>query len=67
LKKEEKEKVKLGKKPFFVKEAAVRERELELKFADLKAAGGVQKFIEKRRKRHASKDRRLLPNRRPYE
>jgi ribosomal RNA-processing protein 36 len=67
LKKEEREKVKLGKKPFFVKESAVRERELEQKFNDLKATGGVQKFIEKRRKRHASKDRRLLPNLRPDE
>jgi ribosomal RNA-processing protein 36 len=64
---EEKEKVKLGKKPYFVKESAVRERELESKFVGLKAAGGVKKFIEKRRKRLASKDRKLLPQRRARE
>jgi ribosomal RNA-processing protein 36 len=64
---EEKEKVKLGKKPFFVKESAIRERELESKFVGLKAAGGVKKFIEKRRKRLASKDRKLLPHRRARE
>jgi ribosomal RNA-processing protein 36 len=61
---EEKEKVKRGKMPFFVKESSIRERELEAKFADLKASGGVKKFIEKRRKRLAGKDRKLLPERR---
>lgn len=64
LKSEEKEKVKQGKQPYFFKESDVRERELQAKFADLKARGGVQKYIEKRRKRHASKDRKhLLPRR----
>lgn len=60
LKREEKEKVKIGKKPWFFKESDVRERELEAKFEDLKKQGGVQKYIEKRRKRSAAKDRKLL-------
>lgn len=64
LKAEEKKKVKEGKRPYFFKESDVREREFQAKFADLKARGGVQKYIEKRRKRHASKDRKhLLPRR----
>ena len=61
---EEKEKVKMGKKPYFFKESVVRERELKEKFEELKARGGVQKYIEKRRKRAASKDRRHLLRRR---
>lgn len=64
IKREEKEKVKMGKKPFFPKESDIRERELQAKFADLKASGGVRKFIERRRKRNTSKDRKLLPSRR---
>lgn len=64
LKREEREKVKGGKKPWFFKESDVRERELEAKFDDLKKKGGVQKYIEKRRKRSAGKDRKLLVARR---
>lgn len=64
LKEEEKEKVRQGKKPYFFKESDVRERELQAKFQDLKAVGGVRRYIEKRRKRQASKDKRLLPSRR---
>lgn len=64
LKREEKEKVKIGKKPWFFKESDVRERELEAKYEDLKKKGGVQKYIEKRRKRSAAKDRKLLVARR---
>jgi ribosomal RNA-processing protein 36 len=65
LKAEEREKVRNGKKPWFFKESDVRERELRLKFGDLKKVGGVQKYIEKRRKRSAAKDRKHLPERRP--
>lgn len=64
LRSEEKEKVKIGKKPWFFKESDVKERELEAKFEDLKKKGGVQKYIEKRRKRSAGKDRKLLVARR---
>lgn len=64
LMREEKDKVKRGKKPFYPKNSAVREKELEMKYADLKAVGGVRKYIEKRRKRNAGKDRKLLLKRR---
>lgn len=64
---EEKEAVKRGKKPYFLKEKDIRKLELEAKFKELKQIGGVKKYIEKRRRRLASKDRKLLPQRRERE
>lgn len=61
----EKEAVKRGKKPYFLKQSDYRRIELEAKFEDVKKKGGVSKYIEKRRRRIASKDRKLLPSRRP--
>ena len=61
---EEKEAVKQGKKPFFLKEKDIRNLELKAKFEDLRKNGTVQKYIEKRRKKLAGKDRKLLPQRR---
>lgn len=61
VRQEEKEAVKRGKKPFFMKESALRKIEVESKFKELKKKGGVKKYIEKRRRRLASKDRKLLP------
>lgn len=61
---EEKEAVRQGKKPFFMKESQLRKMQIEAKFKELKGSGGVKKYIEKRRKRLASKDRKLLPERR---
>lgn len=62
-KREEKEAVKMGKKPFFLKASKLRELEMEAKFKELKGTGGLKKYIEKRRKRLTSKDRKLLPSR----
>lgn len=62
--KAEKAKVADGKMPWFDKAGEVREREAFGKYEELKKTGGVQKFIEKRRKRSAAKDRKLLPERR---
>lgn len=61
----EKEAVKKGKRPYFLKKSDLRERELRRKFADLKQKGGLKKYIEKRRKRITSRDRKRLPARRP--
>lgn len=61
LRSEEKEAVKKGKKPFFWKEKDLRGLEVKAKYEELKKKGGVKKYIEKRRKRLASKDRKLLP------
>ncbi len=60
----EKAAVREGKTPYFMKRSELRERELEAKFTELKATGGVQKFIAKRRRRAVAKDRRRLPARR---
>lgn len=62
VRQEEKEAVKRGKKPFFMKTSALQKLEVEAKFRELKEKGGVKKYIEKRRRRLASKDRKLLPN-----
>eukprot|EP00177_Eucheuma_denticulatum_P004700 GFKZ01008530.1.p1 GENE.GFKZ01008530.1~~GFKZ01008530.1.p1 ORF type:complete len:235 (-),score=53.05 GFKZ01008530.1:1993-2697(-) len=64
LRQEEKEAVKRGKKPYFLKEKDIRKLEMKEKFKELKEVGGVKKYIEKRRRRLAGKDRKLLPSRR---
>jgi ribosomal RNA-processing protein 36 len=58
----EKAAVKEGKKPYFLKKSAVRKAELVEKYKELKASGQLAKFLEKRRKRNASKDHKLLPS-----
>ncbi|PXF49828.1 Ribosomal RNA processing protein 36-like [Gracilariopsis chorda] len=65
FRKEEKEAVKRGKQPYFLKEKDIRKLEVKAKFDDLKKKGGIKKYIQKRRKRLTGKDRKLLPNRRP--
>lgn len=63
FRREEKEAVKRGKKPYFLKEKDIRKLEMKEKFKELKEVGGVKKYIEKRRRRLAAKDRKLLPGR----
>lgn len=65
VRQQEKEAVKRGKQPYFLKEKDIRKLELKAKFEDLKKKGGVKKYIQKRRKRLTGKDKKLLPNRRP--
>lgn len=64
---EEKEAVKKGKNPYFLKEKDVRKLELKAKFEQLKKGGGIKKYIEKRRRKLAGKDKKLLPERRARE
>lgn len=64
VRKEEKDAVKRGKRPYFLKEKDIRNLEMKAKFDDLKKSGGIKKYIEKRRRRIASKDKKLLPGRR---
>ena len=47
-----------------MKRSELRERELEARFNELKASGGVKKYIAKQRRRAVAKDRRRLPQRR---
>lgn len=61
---EERQAVRDGKQPFFLKKSVLRERELEAKFGELKKAGRVKKFIQNRRRRAAAKERKKLPPKR---
>ena len=60
----EKSKIKDGKKPFFLKKNALKEKLLEDRYDELKKEGKLKKFIDKKRKRNSSKDHRWLPARR---
>mmetsp|Transcript_25231 Transcript_25231/g.54557 ORF Transcript_25231/g.54557 Transcript_25231/m.54557 type:complete len:273 (+) Transcript_25231:124-942(+) len=64
LHREERQKVKEGKKPYFMKRAVVEHISLEERYKELRKEGKLGKFMEKRRKKDASKDRRWLPGRR---
>lgn len=61
LKKVEKEKIKSGKKPFFLKQSAKRDIALEERYEELKKTGKLQQFLTKKRKKNANKDHRWLP------
>ncbi|XXG43253.1 hypothetical protein AAC387_Pa01g3331 [Persea americana] len=63
-KKKEREAVKRGKQPFYLKKSEIREQKLIEKFNNLKAAGKLEAFMEKRRRKNASKDHRYMPYRR---
>lgn len=60
FKEREKELVRRGKKPYFLKERDLRRLELRKKFEGLKKEGGAQKFIDKKRRRIVGKQKKLL-------
>lgn len=62
--KKEREAAKTGKRPYYLKKSEIRERKLVDKYNELKEAGKLDAFIEKRRKKNASKDHRYMPYRR---
>ena len=53
-----------GKKPYYLKKSERRKQELIAKFEELKSTGKLEQYMEKRRKKNASKDHRYLPARR---
>ncbi|CAM6086570.1 unnamed protein product [Calypogeia fissa] len=55
---------KQGKKPFYLKKSEIRKEELVEKFKELKSSGKLEKYMEKRRRKNASKDHRYVPYRR---
>mmetsp|Transcript_10966 Transcript_10966/g.16509 ORF Transcript_10966/g.16509 Transcript_10966/m.16509 type:complete len:238 (+) Transcript_10966:2-715(+) len=62
VRQEEKKKVKLGqKKPYFLKDSVKKTIALDERYKELKKDGKLQKYVEKRRKKNAAKDRRYLP------
>ncbi|KAH7548568.1 hypothetical protein ACOSP7_031836 [Xanthoceras sorbifolium] len=63
--KKEKEAAKHGKRPFYLKKSEIRKQSLIEKYNNLKASGKLESFIEKRRRKNASKDHKYMPYRRP--
>ena len=57
----EKEAVAGGKAPFYLKKSEKKRLELVAKYEALKASGGLDKYMAKRRKKNAAKDHRYLP------
>ncbi|PKI65307.1 hypothetical protein CRG98_014271 [Punica granatum] len=63
-KKREREATKQGKKPFYLKKSEIRKQRLIKKYHSLKEEGKLEAFIEKKRRKNASKDHRYMPYRR---
>jgi len=61
FKKKEKELVKEGKTPFYLKKSDKKTLELAEKYKELSKSGKVDKFLLKKRKKSAAKDRKKLP------
>lgn len=57
----EKEAVKLGKQPFFMKKSEKKKQELVRRYQELKASGGLEKAMAKKRRKNAAKDHRYVP------
>ncbi|KAJ4700740.1 Ribosomal RNA processing protein 36-like [Melia azedarach] len=64
-KKKEREAAKHGKRPFYLKNSEIRKQRLVEKYNKLKAAGKLESFLEKRRRKNAAKDHKYMPYRRP--
>jgi len=58
---EERALVAKGKNPYYLKKREVKHMEMEHKFEKLEESGKLDKYLAKRRKKKASKDRRFLP------
>ncbi|XP_015260149.1 PREDICTED: ribosomal RNA processing protein 36 homolog [Cyprinodon variegatus] len=61
FKKQQRERASRGERPFFLKKSEKKKLQLAEKYLDLKKSGKVEKFLSKKRKRNAVKDRRKLP------
>jgi ribosomal RNA-processing protein 36 len=61
---QELEKVKQGKRPFYLKRSAQQQLEMERRYATLKEQGQVEKVVERKLKRSAQRDLKRMPQRR---
>ena len=61
---EERQKVKNGKTPFFLKRSAKKQIALEERFDELKKDGKLNAFLMKKRKRNSNKEHKKMPRRR---
>ncbi|KAL2516785.1 hypothetical protein Adt_13032 [Abeliophyllum distichum] len=66
-KRKEKEAAKKGKQPYYLKKSEIRKQKLIQKYEELKGAGKLDSFIDKKRKKNAAKDHRYMPYRRAAE
>ncbi len=64
MKAEEKQKMKEGKKGYFMKNSVKKQIMAEERYSSLKKQGKLQKYMNKKRKKNASKDRNKIPGRR---
>ncbi|CAN6907917.1 unnamed protein product [Brassica oleracea] len=62
-KKKEREAAKMGKKPYYLKQSEIRKQELNEEYNSLKESGKLSLFLDKRRKKNATKDHRYMPYR----
>jgi len=53
--------VQKGKQPFFLKRSEAKKQELVARYKQLKASGGLEKVMQKRRRKNAMKDHRYVP------
>ncbi|XP_020407520.1 ribosomal RNA processing protein 36 homolog [Zea mays] len=58
--KKEREATKARKRPCYLKKPELHERKLMNKYNELKEAGKLDAFMEKRRRKNASKDHRFM-------
>eukprot|EP00062_Callorhinchus_milii_P026119 gi/632987864/ref/XP_007882793.1/ PREDICTED: ribosomal RNA processing protein 36 homolog [Callorhinchus milii] len=65
FKRQQRERVRQGSKPFHLTKSAQREMELAEKYRELKRSGKLESFLGKKRKRNAVKDRRRMPTKQP--
>jgi ribosomal RNA-processing protein 36 len=61
IKAKERDAVRAGKNPFYLKKSEKRKVELVDKYEELKRSGKLEAYMAKRRKKNASKDHRYLP------
>ncbi|XP_013415255.1 ribosomal RNA processing protein 36 homolog isoform X2 [Lingula anatina] len=61
IRKKEYEEIKQGKKPFYLRKSEQKQLQLADKFKELKKSGNLEKYLSKKRKKNASKDRKKLP------
>ncbi|CAH8252086.1 unnamed protein product [Arabidopsis lyrata] len=66
-KKKEREAAKEGKRPYYLKKSEIRKQTLIEKYNSLKESGKLTSYLDKRRKKNATKDHRFMPYRRAEE
>lgn len=60
-KEEEKTLIEKGKKPFYLKKSDRKKQELVERYKELKSGGKLDKYLSKKRKRNAMKEKKKLP------